>query len=50
MLLKSGRAEVDVLKTDDSWFGVTYKEDRDLVREKFLSLRDAGVYRSPLFP
>ena len=50
MLLKSGRAEVDVLKTDDSWFGVTYKEDRDLVREKFLSFRDAGVYRSPLFP
>lgn len=48
-LLKSGRAEVSVLKTDDKWFGVTYKEDKDSVRKAFEKLVSDGVYESPLF-
>ena len=48
-LLKSGRADVSVLKTDDKWFGVTYKEDKDSVRKAFEKLVSDGVYESPLF-
>ena len=31
-LIKSGKARVRVLETKDKWFGVTYQEDRDMVR------------------
>ena len=48
-LLKSGRADVSVLKTDDKWFGVTYKEDKDSVKKAFEKLVSDGVYESPLF-
>ena len=30
-ILKEGKAEVKVLETSDKWYGVTYKEDRELV-------------------
>ena len=48
-LIKEGRADVRVLKTDDIWFGVTYQEDRELVHEAFADLTAKGVYPSPLF-
>ena len=48
-LLKSGKADVSVLKTDDKWFGVTYKEDKDSVKKAFEKLVSDGVYESPLF-
>ncbi len=49
-LIKNGRADVHILKTEDIWFGVTYQEDRELVREAFDDLTAKGVYPSPLFP
>ncbi|MDO5424448.1 MAG: nucleotidyltransferase [Eubacteriales bacterium] len=48
-LLKSGKATVTVLKSHDKWFGVTYKEDKELVVNSFKQLIDAGVYPSPLY-
>ena len=48
-LLKSGKADVSVLRTDDKWFGVTYKEDKDSVKKAFEKLVSDGVYESPLF-
>ena len=43
-LLKSGRAFVDVLKTSETWFGVTYQEDKYAVKEAFRRLTEKGVY------
>ena len=34
-LLKEERANVKVLETQDRWFGVTYKEDKETVQEAF---------------
>ena len=48
-LVVKGGAEVQVLPTDDTWFGVTYKEDRDAVKAEFVSLISRGVYKTPLF-
>ena len=39
----------EVLSTPSRWFGVTYKEDRPAVVEKFASLVREGVYPSPLY-
>ena len=47
-LLKKGEAEVHVLRSDDHWFGVTYKEDQPAVEKAFARLVSEGVYRSPL--
>ena len=48
-MLKSGEAEVKVVRSEDRWFGMTYQEDRDLVRKEIAGLVEAGVYRAPLF-
>ena len=44
-LIKTGRAQVDVLETKDTWFGVTYQEDKETVMEALGSYR-SGVYKS----
>ena len=48
-LVSEGRARVRVLPCSDRWFGVTYKEDRELVIESIRALVADGVYPSPLF-
>ncbi len=48
-LLKNNSLSVKVLKTNDKWFGVTYKEDKESVVENFKELLDKGVYNSKLF-
>ncbi|MDO4620837.1 MAG: sugar phosphate nucleotidyltransferase [Lachnospiraceae bacterium] len=48
-LLKNGEAEVRVMRTDDVWFGMTYKEDRDAVKGEIRKLIEQGVYPTPLF-
>ena len=47
-MLKNGTAEVTVLMSRDIWFGVTYQEDRQSVRDEFAKLVADGVYTSPL--
>ena len=48
-LIKENKAEVSVLKTHDTWFGVTYQEDKETVMEAFNNLVKKGVYKAPLF-
>lgn len=48
-LIKSGHAQVDVLETKDTWFGVTYQEDKETVMKAFQELTDKGVYPKGLF-
>ncbi|MCR4655083.1 MAG: nucleotidyltransferase [Lachnospiraceae bacterium] len=43
-LINEGRAKVSVLKSDDKWFGVTYKEDKPFVTESVKKLKAEGVY------
>lgn len=47
--LIEGLAQVDVLKTPDRWFGVTYREDKEYVAESFKRLVSEGVYPEKLF-
>ncbi len=48
-LLEEGYAKCKVLSSPDCWFGVTYKEDRDSVRERIKVLCKKGEYPVPLF-
>ena len=48
-LLRENKVSVKVLKTEDKWFGVTYKEDKDFVVESFKQLIADGVYNADLF-
>ena len=47
--IQSGKADVTVLETKDKWFGVTYKEDKQIVIDSFKALVEAGVYKEKLF-
>ncbi len=47
--LKAGKMTVEVLPTPDSWFGLTYHEDRDAVAAKFAEKVKRGIYPTPLF-
>nr|WP_177297842.1 sugar phosphate nucleotidyltransferase [uncultured Blautia sp.] len=48
-LLKAGKAKVDVLDTKDTWFGVTYQEDKASVTAAFEQLVKDGVYPENLY-
>jgi dTDP-glucose pyrophosphorylase len=48
-LISRGQAVIAASSSRDSWFGVTYREDRPLVQESLQKLVDDGAYPSPLF-
>lgn len=48
-LLAQGRISVKVLKTNDAWYGMTYKEDVPAVKESFTQMLAEGVYQADLF-
>ncbi len=48
-MIRSGKATVKVLTSSDRWFGVTYKEDKQYVKEQIAALKDSGVYPKKLF-
>ncbi|MBQ8683925.1 MAG: nucleotidyltransferase [Clostridia bacterium] len=48
-LLRDNQVSVKVLSTPDKWFGVTYKEDKELVIQSFKELIAAGEYEPDLF-
>jgi len=48
-LIAEGKAETYVLPTEDAWFGVTYREDRDGVAAAICDLVDRGAYPKELF-
>lgn len=43
-LIKEGKATVDVLHSQDRWFGVTYKEDKPVVMESIARMKKEGKY------
>ena len=47
--VKDGKSTLKVLKTDEKWFGVTYKEDKEKVVASMRALVAAGVYPDGLF-
>ncbi len=47
-LIQSGKATVKVLSSPDKWFGVTYKEDKEVVVGKLKDMTESGIYPSPL--
>jgi hypothetical protein len=49
-LIRAGTARLTVLKTPDSWFGVTYREDRPRVTESIRELVQRGEYPERLWP
>ena len=48
-LVRDNKAKVKVLTSNDSWFGVTYKEDKPMVVSKIQALKDNGTYPDQLF-
>ena len=48
-LLEQGKMSVKVLRTNDTWYGMTYKEDVAAVRESFKEMLEKGIYKADLF-
>jgi dTDP-glucose pyrophosphorylase len=48
-LIAAGECRMKVLSSEDSWFGVTYTEDKPRVQESIRKLVESGAYPSPLF-
>ena len=48
-LLEQGKMSVKVLKTNDTWYGMTYHEDVAAVKDSFKKMFENGVYKADLF-
>ena len=48
-LLDEGKATVQVLKSADKWYGVTYKEDKAVVVEAIARMKAEGLYPEKLW-
>lgn len=48
-LLEKGKMSVKVLKTNDTWYGMTYHEDVATVKNSFKKMLENGVYKADLF-
>lgn len=48
-LLAEGKMDVKVLRTNDTWYGMTYKEDVAAVKESFSKMLENGTYKGDLF-
>ena len=47
--IKNGDITVDVIETDSVWYGVTYKEDTDSVKNAINNLVESGEYNNNLW-
>ena len=47
--IKNGDITVDVIETDSKWYGITYKEDKDGVKEAIVNLVKSGDYKESLW-
>ena len=45
-LLEQDKMSVKVLKTNDTWYGMTYHEDVAAVKDSFKKMLENGVYNS----
>ena len=48
-LIHAGKSKMSVLQTPESWFGVTYQEDKPRVRAAIQKLVDEGAYPESLW-
>lgn len=48
-LMKEGKVKTNVLKSESTWFGVTYQEDRPATVDKIKALVDSGKYPEKLW-
>ncbi len=48
-LIREGRAEIKMLYSHDSWFGITYREDKPFVQAALRELVAKGTYPEKLF-
>lgn len=48
-LIEQGKMNVKVLRTNDTWYGMTYKEDVITVKERFRELLENEFYSGELF-
>ena len=48
-LLEQCKISVKVLKTNDTWYGMTYHEDVAAVKDIFKKKLEKGVYKADLF-
>ena len=47
--IASGAAKVRLLKTDERWYGMTYREDAGKVRAAIADMKARGVYPEKLW-
>ena len=47
--LAEGKMSVKVLRTNDTWYGMTYHEDVAAVKDSFKKMLENGVYKADLF-
>ena len=48
-LLNQGKISVKVIKSNDTWYGMTYKEDVESVKLNFKKMLENGAYKADLF-
>ena len=48
-LVEEGKKQVNVIETTSVWYGITYKEDKDLVTNAIKKLVEMGVYPQNLW-
>lgn len=48
-LLREGKCSVDVMRSDDVWYGMTYREDKPGVVAAIRAMIDAGMYPEHLW-
>jgi NDP-sugar pyrophosphorylase family protein len=48
-IVREKRAQVKIIKTDSTWFGVTYQEDKQRVIEKINQMISDGIYPPKLW-
>lgn len=48
-LIRTGSASMSVLRSEEQWFGVTYREDKPVVEQELLRRAAEGAYPRPLW-
>lgn len=48
-LMNEGKISVKVLRSNDTWYGMTYHEDVASVKDSFKKMLDSGIYKTDLF-
>lgn len=48
-MIEKQKVQVKVLNSEDKWFGVTYREDKEVVQKEIAKLKEQGVYPTNLW-